>query len=113
MKIKEKNTTTREFWKQFPRGTEQFAFTMEKRILQAMYDIKKGEQLPLDELFSAIGIATGHFLQISCQYYGYTVEDEVKAMLYDALKKSYDYYKKNPTWSDKELHRGVTDSGRR
>jgi len=104
MKIKEKNTE-KEFWKQFPEETRQFAYTMEEHILQAMCETKKGEKLPLIELFSALGIAAGHFLQISCQYYGYTIENEVKTMLYDALKKSYDYYKKNPTWSDTELHR--------
>lgn len=54
----------------------------------------------MDLLFGALGIAVGHYLQMSCQYFDYFGEEQIKGILYDALKKSFDYYKKNPVLPD-------------
>lgn len=104
-KKQEKEMAESLFWQQFPKGTEEFAFSLEEFILQAMYETGK-ETITLMELHNALGIAVGHLLQVTCQIYGYVCEKETKALLYDALNKSYDYYKKNPTWPDEELGRG-------
>ena len=82
------------FWQQFPEGTKEAAFSVEKYILQAIWE--KGK-VPLVKLYSSIGIAVGHILQGTCSIYEYVGEDQIKGILYDAFKKSYDYYKKNPT----------------
>ena len=92
------------FWEQFPKGTEQFAFSIEESIMDTMYEAEK-ELNPLVEILSAIGIAVGHILQTSCQLHDYDGEKQIKSLLYDALQKSYDFYKTNLTWFDKGLGR--------
>lgn len=92
----EKDKMKELFWEQFPDGTEEFAYIVEEYILQAMCE-KGKEEIPLVEMHSAVGIAVGHLLQTTCQYYGYVGEKQIKDLLYGALKKSFDYYKKNPT----------------
>ncbi len=96
---KEKETMRKIFWEQFPESTEQFAFSIEEHLLQAMAETGKEEITPL-ELHNAIGIAIGHLLQVTCQIHGYVCEKEIKDLLYGALKKAYEHYKKNPTWPD-------------
>lgn len=83
------------FWQQFPEGTKEASFSVEKYILQAL--LEKGKKIPLVKLYSSIGIAVGHILQGTCKIYDYVGEEQIKSILYDAIKKSYDYYKKNPT----------------
>ena len=95
-KKQEQNMTEELFWQQFPEGAKQFAFSLENNILQAMCEMGK-EKIHLVKLKSAIGIAVGHILQGICSIYDYVGEEQIKDILYDAFKKSYDYYKKNPT----------------
>ena len=92
----EKNKTKELFWEQFPDGTKEFASLVEEHIIQAMYE-KDKEDAPLIEIHSAFGITIGHILQTTCQLYDYDGEEQIKGLLYGALKKSFEYYKKNPT----------------
>lgn len=96
---KEKEKMRRIFWEQFPKGTEQFAFDIEEHILQAMYGTGKKE-ISFMELHNAIGVAVGHFLQVACQIQGYICEKELKALLNNAIKKSFEHYKDYPTWPE-------------
>ena len=89
------------FWQQFPEGTEEFAFSLVEHFKQAMDETgKKG--LTIGELNGALGVAVGYILQTICQLNGcYKGEKDIKGILYDALKKSYDYFKQNPTVPDR------------
>ena len=50
----------------------------------------------MGELHGAIGIAVGYLLQMTCQLNNYVGEQDIKDILYDAINKSYDFFKKNP-----------------
>ena len=91
---KEKEEMTRNFWEQFPKGTEQHATAVEKYILQTMWEMGM-EKIPLLESLCAIGIGVGKLLQIFCQQQGYVGEEKMKAILCNSLKMSFDYYKEN------------------
>ena len=84
------------FWQQFPEGTKEATFSVERYILQAIWE-KGKEKVPLVKFYSSIGIAVGHISQVCCNIYDYVEEEQIKGILYDAFKKSYEYYKKNPT----------------
>ena len=84
------------FWQQFPEGTKESTLSVERNVLQALWG-KGKEKVPLVKFYSSIGIAVGHILQVTCNIYDYVDEEQIKGILYDALNKSYDYYKKNPT----------------
>ena len=100
-KKQEQNMTEELFWQQFPEGTEEFAFSIVEHFKQAMDETgKKG--LTIGELNGALGVAVGYILQTICQLNGcYKGEKDIKGILYDALKKSYDYFKQNPTVPDR------------
>ena len=100
-KEQEKNTMKEVFWEQFPEGTEQFAFSVEENIMDVVYE-KDKDDAPFLEILSAIGIAVGHILQTSCRVYSYVGEEQIKELLYDALKKSFDYYKNNSTLPNRD-----------
>ena len=65
-----------------------------KYILQTMWE-KGMARIPLVESLCAIGIGVGKLLQIFCQQQGYVGEEKIKAILYNSLKMSFDYYKEN------------------
>ena len=54
------------------------------------------EIITMGELHGAIGIAVGYLLQMTCQLNNYVGEQDIKDILYDAINKSYDFFKKNP-----------------
>lgn len=91
---KENEEMIKNFWDQFPKGTEEHASAVEKYILQTMWE-KGMERIPLVESLCAIGIGVGKLLQIFCQQQGYVGEEKIKAILYNSLKMSFDYYKEN------------------
>lgn len=86
------------FWQQFPKGTEDFAFSIVEHFTQAMDETEKKEPT-MGEVFSAIGIAVGFILQTACKLKCYDEEKDIKGILYDALKKSYNYFRNSPIYS--------------
>ncbi len=99
-KKQEKEMTKTLFWQQFPKGTEEFAFSIVEHFMQAMDETGRKE-LTIGELHGALGVAVGHILQATCQLNDcYKGEENIRGILYDAIKKSYDYFKQNPTYPD-------------
>lgn len=45
-------------------------------------------------------LPVGQFLQVACQIQGYICEKELKALLNNAIKKSFEHYKDYPTWPE-------------
>ncbi len=94
-KKQEKEMAKMLFWQQFPEDTDELASTIVEYIAQAMDEIGK-EIITMGELHGAIGIAVGYLLQMTCQLNNYVGEQDIKDILYDAINKSYDFFKKNP-----------------
>ena len=98
-KLQDKDPMKDALWEKIPEGIKQFTFSIEKGILFAYKEANNGNVSFVD-LVGAIGIAAGHYLQCACLWYGYLEDEKVKAILYDNIKKSFEYYKKHPKWPD-------------